>query len=413
MIGTLFSILIAGFIFVSPLTDEKLNTTFLSLVMIATGIVFLLIRPLGVAFSWLPLQKAEQNATPRILEMYRKDVHLGLSSAWLSIFSLVSFAIALDVLSIHFIGPKFIFAIWIILLGITIDSSLHFFKRIMGYLNPFAVIEMFTKEARQAIQNEHEQDLCQWVDALSEISIKAIQRHSSSLSNASINEQQQIAKLFLQSSKSISHHIQDKQSEEMGISDKVSYVMFFLYQRLEMEYDKALKNNIEPICSQIIVTLGKIAVDAAKYDISMASHPLRFLGVFAVKAQDKNMKETVIKASCTLLGVAHAIINDVDITYLEIKDVFFSIINAMEELTKGTFKSDKSISISLLMQPFLELKTLFTTDKVKDHQDTPAIIQNIDRVLGEFDALQLVMNTLPTIPDIPTEENLPPITNTP
>jgi hypothetical protein len=141
----------------------------------------------------------------------------------------------------------------------------------------------------------------------------------------------------------------------------------------------------------------------------MASHPLRFLGLFAVKAQEKDMKETALKASCTLLGVAHAILDDIDITYLEIKDPFFSITNAMEELAKGSFKKDKSMNIGLLMQPFLELKTMFSADKVKDHQDTPAIIQNIDRVLGEFDALQVVMNTLPTIPEMPTEENsLPP-----
>jgi hypothetical protein len=409
MIGTLFSILAAAFIIFNPLVkDGDLNTTFLSIAMIAVGVIFLLIIPISIAFSWLPLQKAEQNATPRILEMYRKDTHIRITSYWLAIFPLASFVIGLDILYTHIIETKILFAVWTILLGITIDASQHLFKRIFGYLNPFFVVEMFSKEAKQAIQNEHEQDLCQWIDALSEISIKATQRHSSSLSSASINEQQQISRLFLQSSKSISHHVQDKQSQEFGASDKVSYVMFFLYQRLELEFDKALNNNIEPICSQIIITLGKIAIDAAKYDLSMASSPLRFLGKFAITAQDKDMKEASIKASCTLLGVAHAILEDIDITYQEIKDPFFSIINSMEELAKGTFKKEKSMNIALLMQPFLDLKAMFTKENVKEHQDAPAIIQNIDRVLGEFEALQIVMNTLPTIPDIPTEENYNP-----
>ncbi|MBA3815420.1 MAG: hypothetical protein H0X29_02675 [Parachlamydiaceae bacterium] len=411
MIGTFFSILLAAFIVFNPFVGEaNLNATVLSIAMLATGILFLLMLPASIAFSWLPLQKAEQNATPRILEMYRKDAHLRLTSAWLAIFPLASFVLGLDVLYTHIFEVKIIFAIWIILLGITIDASQYLFKRILGYLNPFAVVEMFTKEANQAIRNEREEDLCQWIDALSEISIKAMQRHSSSLSNASINEQQQIARLFLKSSKSISHHSQDKQTIELGISDKISYVMFFLYQRLELEFDKAIKNNIEPTCSQIIVSLGKIAIDAANYDISIASPPLRFLGKFALLAQEKEMHETSIKASCTLLGVAHTILNEIEIAYQEIKDPFFSIVNAMEELAKGEFRKNKSMNISLLTQPFVELKAMFATGAAKDHVDTPAIIQNIDRVLGEFEALQMVMNTLPTIPEI-REETIPPPPN--
>lgn len=409
MTSILFATLAAVFIVFSPITFEGggLNATISSIAMIAVAVLFLALVPLSVAFSWVPLQKAEQNATPRILEMFRKDVHIHMTTIWLAIFPIVSFVMAFDLLDTHLLPTNILLAVWIILLGSAIDASHHLFKRILGYLNPFTIVEMFTKEAKTAIQNENEKGLCEWIDSLSEVSIKAMQRHSSSLSNASINEQQQIARLFLQSSKSISHRIHDKQSQELGIADKVSYVMFFLYQRLELEFDKALSNNIEPTCSQIIVTLGKIAIDAAEYDITMASPPLRFLGKFAVKAQDKEMKEAPIKASCTLLGVAHTILNDIDVTYLEIKDPFFSIVNALEELAKGTFRKDKSTNISLLMQPFLELKAMFSADRVKEHQDTPAIVQNIDRVLGEFEALQMVMNTLPPMPDIPLEEEGP------
>lgn len=404
MIGTIFSILVAAFLLLNPLLEEaSINVTILSVAMIAVGTLFLFVVPAGIAFSWLPLQKAEQNATPRILEMYRKDTHVRLTTSWLIIFPIATFALAIDALYMHMLDKKVLFAVWIILLGLAIDAAQHLNKRLLNYLNPFAVVEMFTKEAKNSIQNERELDLCHWIDALSEISIKAIQRHSTSLSNASLSEQQEIASLFFQSSKSISHHRQDSQSKELGITDKVSYTMFYLYQRLELEFDKALTNNLEPICSNIIVILGKIAVDAAKYDISMASAPLRFLGKFAKKAQEKDLQETVIKASCTLLEVARAILNDIDITYLEIKDPFFSIVNNLEELAKGAFRHDKTMNISILTQPFVELKQMFNSEKAKNHQDTPAIVQNIDRVLGEFEALQMVLNTLPTIPDIAAE----------
>lgn len=409
MIGTIFSILVAAFLLLNPQLEETgINLTVLSIAMIAVASISLFVVPAGIAFSWLPLQKAEQNATPRILEMYRNDSHVRFTTAWLLIFPLASIALAIDALYTHILEKRLLFALWIVLLGLAIDAAHHLFARVLSYLNPFAVLEMFTKEAKKCIQNERELDLCHWIDALSEITIKAIQRHSTSLSNASLNKQQQIASLFFQSSKSISHHSQDSQSKQLGIADKVSYTMFYLYQRLELEFDKALKNHLEPTCSTIIVILAKIAVEAAKYDISMASAPLRFLGKFTRKAQEQNLEETVIKASCTLLEVARAILNDIDITYLEIKDPFFTIINNMEESTKNAFRKDKTTNIALLMQPFVEMKKMFSEGKAKDHQDTPLIVQNIDRVLGEFEALQMVLNTLPAIPDVAAEENITP-----
>jgi hypothetical protein len=134
---------------------------------------------------------------------------------------------------------------------------------------------------------------------------------------------------------------------------------------------------------------------------------LRFLGKLAKRAQDEGLEETALKASCILSEVAKAIMNDVDIKYLEIKDSYLSIINGLEVLAKGTFKRDKSTNISFLMQPFKDLKELFQSEKARDHQDTPVIMQNIDRVLGEFEALQLVMSTIPPIPQI-SEEDIPP-----
>lgn len=408
MLGTIFSILIAAFILFNPLLEEQtINVSILVATMIAVAILFLFILPAGIVFSWLPLQKAEKNSTPRILDLFHKDSHVRLTTAWLVIFPLASIALAIDAVYIHILDKKLLFAVWIILLGLAIDASQHLFKRILNYLNPFSVVEFFTKEAYSCIQNEREIDLCNWIDALAEISIKASHSHSTSLSNAAITEQQKIASLFLKSSKSISHHTQDAQSKELGIADKVSYTMFYLYQRLELEFDKALSNNLEPICSNIILNLGKIAIDAAQYDISMASAPLRFLGKFANKAQAKDMQETVIKASCTLLGVARAILSDIDITYLEIKDPFLSIISNLEDLAKNAFRKDKTTSIPVLIQPFLDLKQMFSEEKTKNHQDTPIIMQNIDRVLGEFEALQMVLNTLPTIPNMP-EDITPP-----
>ena len=414
MAGTLLSLIIALILVFVPIPYEMIPNPFLiSVVMIAVATLFLALLPYGLTLAWNPLQRAEQNSSPRILEMFRKDRHLRLASIWLILFPLIAYVLSLLFISEDNRRNIILLAIWLVLLGITRDATMHFIKRIYGYLNPFTSVEMFTREAKECIQDEKELDLCDRIDGIAEISLKAINKSSSSLANNALNQLQQIARLFLSSSKSISHHEQDSQTKALGITDKVSYTMFYLYQRLELIFRKALEQKLEPICSHILTLFGKISIDAAKYDMSMAGAPLHSIGKLAKEAQDAKMGDIALKASCTLLEVAKVILNEVDITYLELQEPFLSIINSLEELTKGAFKQDKTINIELLKQPFYELKELFTTEKAASHQDTPIIMQNIDRVIGEFSALELVLRTIPKIPEIPESDTAPPSENPP
>lgn len=49
------------------------------------------------------------------------------------------------------------------------------------------------------------------------------------------------------------------------------------------------------------------------------------------------MPEIGVKASLTLLEVSKSIIEEVDYTYADLKDPFFSIINGLEEIARDTF----------------------------------------------------------------------------
>jgi len=399
MLGTLLALVIALFLQIHPI-PQQIDLSALAAIMLLISIPFLIIFPLGLMWTWLPMQKAEQNATPRILEMFRLDNHIRMTGGVIVAFPLITLAMVGGLLYIYPLERNLILGLWILLLGITIDSLRHYAKRVMRYLNPFSVVTLFTEYAKATIRNNQESDLCHWVDALTEVGIKGIQRHSSAICNLIIDELQEISQLFLEASKSIAHPNKDAQSEALGISDKVGFMMFFIYQRLDMIFQKALNNRMETTCNHLIAVLGKIAVSAAKYDVSLASVPLRFLGKCASHAQNEGLEETPITASCTLLEVAKIILTDIDIRYYEIKDAFLSIINGMDILAKGTFKRNKETNIVLLMQPFKDLKKLFEQPNTKDHQDTPIILQSINRVLGEFEALLLVMNTMPKIPDI-------------
>ncbi len=404
MIGTIFSLLMAIFLwFQVSWAETRVDVAGVESFMIAAAILFLFIVPVGIMLAWLPMQNAEQNATPHILEMFPKDRHIALMSAYLVAFALITLLV-IAVSNLHGVDRTAMFIMWLVWLGIAIDATRHFVRRIMGYFNPFVVVGMFGTNAKKSIQEDKEIDLCQWIDGLSEVALKGIQRHSTSVTHQALAEEQNIVRLFLEVSKTIGHPEHDKQTDALGITDKVSYVMFYLYQRIDVIFGKALNNKLEMTCSQIITLLGKITIDAAKFDISMASAPLRFMGKSARRAQEEGLEETPLTASCVFLEVAKALLTEIDITYLEIADPFLSIINGMETLAKGAFQRDKSMNITLLIQPFRDLRALFEEGKAKEHQDTPLIVQNINRVMGEFEALQMVMNTMPKIPDINAED---------
>lgn len=406
MIGTIFSIVLAILLEFNPYIHEGAFGIVTRGIIAASAILLLFLSLLAFVFAWAPLQKAEQNSTPRLLEMFRKDKHLLLTSCWLIAFCLLTIVLVSDLIYPLTSQMAWSFPLWLIAFGISLDVIRTYLKRISSYLNPFAVIKMFTQQAKMSIQKDKELDLCNWIDALAEVSIKGIQKHSTSVCHEALAQEQEIIQEFLSASKSIAHVSQDPQTKSLGIRDKVSYTLFYLYQRLDIIFDKALKNQLEPTCSLIITLLGKISVDAAKYDVSLASAPLRFLGKCAKKAQDQGLEETEITATCIFLEVAKEIITEIDLTYYEIKDAFLSIINGMEVLSKEAFKRDKTMNINLLIQPFKDLRALFENEKVKNHQDTPIILQNIDRVIGEYEALLIVMNTMPEIPRI-EEENEP------
>lgn len=354
-----------------------------------------------------PLQNAEINFSPRIMELFRKDPLVRIASICLELLPLIAFFLAMLMNLFDTFDKVKIIAVWIFLLGVTIDLTRNLLRRIRNFLNPYSAVAIMTHAAKSSIQNDRETDLCDWIDAISEVSGKAITRSSTSLANEGVNELQLIAKNFLASEKSISHQIQNNQTKQLGISDKISFTLFYLFQRLELINSKAVENKLEPVCSNLISALGKITVYAAKFDISLATYPVVYLGKFAIQAQKNNLPEVGVKATLTLLEVARTLANEIDPTYLVIKDAYFSIITQMHEIAKEAFRQDKSTRIDLLTQPFRDLKELFSSEKLVNHPDTSLIISQIDNVLAEFDALEMVLKAIPPIPQIP-EDQIPP-----
>lgn len=401
MIGTLSAFIIALFLHFSDIGREALpNIGFLGVLLITAGTVFLIFPALFLTMSWLPVQKAEHNATPRTTELLHKDLHIKIALAVLIIFPLLSYVFAIDVISIGYFKKNNIVPIWILLLGISIDAIYYLIKRISTYLDPFQIVELLAKNAITGIQEANEKTISNNIDAQSEIAIHAIDRQSTALCIQSIDALQRTAKVFFESYKSISHPLKDDQDKALGINDTISYTLFFLLQRLELINEKAASRKLEPICSNIITSTGKITFYAAKYDLSIATYALQFLGKFALVSLKQGIKDTGPKAVITLLTVAESILKDIDVTYLELQDPFTALIREMQEITQEMFRQDKKIDLALLTKPFLDLKEMFKTEKMAAHQDTAVIVQEIDRVLAEYEALAAVLRAKPPIPKL-------------
>ncbi len=401
MYATLFSILVFLFLIFNPYETEVVpDSNMMGITLIIVASLFVLVWNFSLAMAWSPLQKAERDFTPRIMQLFKRDRHVRFINFWLLFFPLLSYVIAIDLMYLNIFDKSIVLAVWIILLGISIDVLIHFLKRILGYLNPFSVISYFVQQATESIQKDDEAELCHWIDALAEMSIKAVLRSSTSLANHSLSQMPTIADNYLKSRKSIAH--QGASPDE--VSDKVSYVLFYLMQRLELVNNKAVESHLDPVCSHLINVLGKITVHAAEYDVSVMSYPLQYVGKCTKSAQDGGMLAIADHASCTLISVAKTVITDVDITYQELKVPFFTLISQLEEIAKEAFRQDKETSIKYLTQPFLDLKEVMELEQIVKHQDRPMIMQDIDRVLGEFQALDMVMRTVPPIPEVREEE---------
>lgn len=406
MLGTLISIA-AGTLLLFYKPDMAPVWLWLAIGMVACSLVLLILGVLQQVMAWGPLLKAQQNSAPYVIELYRNDRAIRLTHHLLILFPLLTlFLLAAIQLDLPLTNNQGL-AIWLVFLGIACDCLYHNGARIVRYFNPFFIVNKLTETAQKDVAEDKGIDMRACIDALAEVAVKGVDGTSSSLPLTALNEMQVIARNFLNSSKSIAHQIQDKESLETG-TDKISYTLFFLYQRLEMIFNQALQRGQETICTGVITCLGKIAFYAAKFDISLATDPIHLIGRLAQHAQSMGMNEVTSKATITLLEVVRIMLNEIDVTYLELKEPFAVLITDLHEIEKETFRQNKQIEIAQLRMPFNKIKELFAQEKLVNHPDTPEIVARANQAIAEFDALELVLKTVPPIPNLEEEEKAQP-----
>jgi hypothetical protein len=396
MILTLFSLVLAILIAAyNQIYSISLDFAWVSQWMIVSSFMIFAVMSFLNILSLIPLQKLEQQLIPHLIRFVREEKRYQLSNFFVFIFPILSFALVFISWNMFPLYQIVICALWLIFLGIALDSCRFYIRQIMHWLDPFYVIDKVTRYANQSIYKGSDSNLWQTIDALAEISLKAIEKSQLATSLKALNAFSPIMQNFYISAKSIAHPNVDQQVEKQTGQDEASYTLFYLLQRLQTIQGKALHHDLEMICQQIITILGKIIIYSAKFDVSLVSFPVHFLTKFTLQAQQKHFDEVAQLAISTLLEIARTLVVDIDVRYAELQDPFKAIINGLDAITKEMFRQDKTMNISLLTQPFLDLKQLFATEKMINHQDTPVLVGAIDRILAEYTALEQVMRTIP------------------
>ena len=408
MLITLISLLIA--IFMGYLTPVPIDFDAhdISIVMLAGGTTILLCTILLYALVLIPLERLGTKLIPNVMDIVRKDKALHIGRIYLLLFALISYvclAFVSRISNVHY--QDWFFLGWIVLFGISLDVLRDSWHRLANFLNPSQSVSHIAHEAITAIQNDQDPLLWSSIDSLAEIGVSAVEKSKLALCTQTLQAFPPIIQSFLASSKSISHIYHDRTVQGTG-GDEASYTIFYLLQRLEVINDRALRDRLETVCRQMIMSLGKIIVHCARYDLSMVAFPTHFLTKFGLKAQQHHFDEVAELTTSTLLEVAKTILTEIDVTYAELQDPFKSIINGLDAIAKGAFKKRKDTSIKVLAQPFLDLKAMFQTEKMISHRDTPAIVAEIDKVIEEYAVLEQVLQTMPPIPEMGGAEMLEP-----
>jgi hypothetical protein len=402
MFMTLCAILMSVLLMFLVPVGVDFDASYLTVIILVGSTAVLIGTILLYTLILMPLEYLEQQLMPNLMSLVRQDVPLRMGRILLFLFALISYLCVALVSRIQItIYQDWFFLAWLIFFGIALDIFRNSWQRLVNLLNPSFLVSCLSNQAEKAIQNDDQNFFLNALDSLAEIALRSVEKSKLALSSQTLQIFPSIIKTFFDSSKSIGHISRDINAPQ-GVrgGDESSFIIFYLLQRLELINDRALRERQETVCRQMIMILGKIIVRCAQFDLSMVNFPTHFLTKFGLKAQQHHFDEVAVLTTSTLLEVAKAIVTEVDITYAELQEPFQAIINGLAAIARGTFKKQKDTSIKVLVQPLIDLRGLFETEKMAQHRDTPTIVQEINRVLEEFTVLEQVMQAIPPIPEM-------------
>lgn len=374
MYATLISLILAAFF---SLQGTDLLGEHAPLIRLAFALFFPLVSAIILAGSYTALQNGELTGTPKSLELLRADQKLKIALIFLFIWPLLSWI----PMGSH------TWAFLLILIGLGLDAARFLLLRLLDHLNPFQLIGLLEEASVHFLNKNQQLSVCETIEALGEMGTKGIRRGNSTLANQTVNVLETIGERILN-------------VEKNSGKDTLTYMILFILQQMELLFKAAVDTGGGLSLGHLITNVSKLASHAAKVDLSLTLYPLHYLRRMAKKAVEEGHLDVGVKTTLSAQALAKEIAQLPSLESQELEPPFHCLIDIMEEVAKETFRKEKSTPIALLMHPFLDLKTLFNEPQLINHQDTPAIQKQLDRIIGEFQALDALLKTMPPLPNL-------------
>lgn len=337
------------------------------------GSIFLLATPLIKGFSIIVIQKANRHISSQILAMSKENVILSLCHLiWIG-FIVFSFAL------VAFGVSQWLIA-WLIFLGVAIDATTLYTGQITRLIDPTALLTRMTIQAKNFFDPLKQTELSHTIDAIAEVGLKSVREGSAPLANQAITTLASIGEEYGKGAR----------------GEGAIYILGFLMHRLQMIYNAAAEEHNEPIANQVILSTTKLVLSGAKENSAMASLPLHFLNSFILRAEEFQLAEVFTNGSIILFELAKSLVAHPELKGKEVSGLLFVLIERMDEFGKDEFKRDKKTPISVIRQPFQDLK-----DLIKQRSDFPnasAVVARLDRILLEYQELDRILTEIPNIP---------------
>lgn len=373
----------------------------LSVWQVELGSLFPWMAFLLVAVVWLieflstsnfavSLQKAGKITTSRIFELFRQDRKLlGIQAAFCC-WSLFSLAVALSNLATFPLRPDWLQLVWLVATGGILDLLFFAQRTRFSYLNPLEVLDRMQEQAQKEIKGGRDTEFCGWVESLSDMSARALHEEHTALCSAGVEAIRSSLQSYLEELQ-----LQKKTKQFDGeTSQRASYVLHYGLERLSLLQGIALEKKAHLVSNQMITALSKIAVTAGSVDAGLATAPLHFIGLLSKKAIQAPVEGSGFKALLILSQVGKVLAGQ------HLEKALLPLIRQMEEVAKEMFRQDKSIPLNRLTEPFQGLKGAL---QAEPRAEGLPVIGEIDRVLGDFANLELVLRAIPPIPTVNEE----------
>lgn len=395
MIGTILSLITAIFFAFHIYGAGGWLPSFGNPFFVVSSLTLLIAGFLGSFLSWQSIVRTQQKVMAAAQEFFFKDNLLRLAMGYLFALVLFSLYMTLAVPIAGAVATATMIYIWFVTFGIGFDVLRWYVRRCYSYSNVEFLVQKVNHELERAVTSKDETKAFQLIEMAIETCASAMRKGQIGFATSSLSLVQQLVETYVKQAA----RIEVMQLEKSGPTflDKVNFICIFVSERLEWVFEIALKEDMQPLCDNLISQYGKLGVFFARHYPQAATLPISFLMKCAKLAQEKGESEVVTRAALTLSETCKAFLAVTKERNESIRELSIGTLNSLEKLVKMIFKKSKEINPILLMQPFAEIGEFIGSDQMKSFPDRDIILNEIRRILMEFQSLQIVKQNMETI----------------